>query len=151
MPSPPGADARRNAIRSRIQIDLAECIVNPHSIGDAYIRQHDIERVWSGHGTIEHALYPVTLSSDEVAFIRDKLLTFLSILVYIDAHVFLADVRTNVLGPTRSDGEHRYANSRLPFGEKEVPDLGSFMLRKRFLDEQYLFVPVRLGPLYTSH
>ncbi|KAF2687941.1 kinase-like protein [Lentithecium fluviatile CBS 122367] len=139
MPSSPVAEAR--SLRSRIQDDLAHHIVNPDSIGDAYIRASDVVRAWSGHGTIERALYPAVLNGAEVEFIRNHLLTFLSILVYIDAHDFLRDFRANVFDVFDDNGSLRYADSKLPLVEKDVPALGKFHLRKRFLDDQYLFIP----------
>lgn len=144
---PPNRVVERHAIRSRIQEYLARHVVNPDSIGDAYIRSQDVERAWSGHETIEHALYPAALSDPEVDFIREELLTFLSILVYIDAHDFLADFRTNIFDVLEDNGNLRYSDSKLPLKDKDVPALGNFVLRKRFLDEQYLFIPVTLSIL----
>lgn len=143
MPSIPVAEVRRQDVRSRIQEDLARHVQRSHSIGEAYIRFQDVERAWSGHQTIERALYPAELSPAEVELIRVKLLTFLSILVYIDAHDFLGDFQKNIFDVYETDGEHQYCNSKLPLKERDVPSLGNFVLRKRFLDEQYLFVPVR--------
>jgi hypothetical protein len=144
MPSHSTAEARSIVLRSRIQEDLARHVVKPGSIGDAYIRLQDVERAWSGHETIQQALYPADLSDAEVDLIRDQLLIFLSILVYIDAHEFLADFRKNILDVFDANGDHRYSNSNLPLQESDVPVVGNFVRQKRFLDEQYLFIPVGL-------
>jgi hypothetical protein len=143
MPSISVAEGR--ALRSRIQEDLARHVVNADSIGDAYIRSQDVERAWSGHETIEHALYPTVLTGSEVDIIRKQLLIFLSILVYIEAHDFLNDFRPNIF-----DALDKYSNCKLPLKDKDVPALGSFVLRKRFLDEQHLFIPVRLSAFGCS-
>lgn len=150
MPPPfQATEPRRVAYRDRIQDYLARSVVNPGGrLADAYIRSQDIEKAWSGLETIERVLSPTALSPAEIDFIRDKLLIFLSVLVYIDAHDFLNDFRTNFFFP---GGEWRYSNASLPLKDEDVPPLGSFILRKRFLDEQYLFIPVCAANFFSYH
>ncbi|KAF1963308.1 kinase-like protein [Byssothecium circinans] len=136
MPPSSAAEARR--LRARIQEHLAHHVVNPRKPSYAYIPYQHVERAWSGHDVIETALHSSHLSSAQVEEIRAKLLRFLSILVYIDAHDFLDNLSQQAF---KDNGTLRSRNCDLPLGEEDAPDLGAFMLRQRFLNEQYLFIP----------
>lgn len=107
----------------------------------AYIRIQDIEDAWSapGRDTIAKALYPAQLTSEYIAYVRKELLTFLSLLVWLDAHTQLDRFRDYLKD---SDGCEQCSNDKLPLQLKNVPDFGDLMFRRRFWREQFIFTPV---------
>ena len=140
MPPPTAtAEARRKEIKDY----LARHIVNSRKIADAYIRYQDVQYAWSGincKATISGALHPATPTETEIEVIRNQLLRFLSILVFIDAHEFLNDFRLHFFG---RNGEVLCSDSCLPLKDDDIPDFGDFAVGQRFRHEQYVFMPVR--------
>ncbi|KAF1846866.1 kinase-like protein [Cucurbitaria berberidis CBS 394.84] len=133
--------ASTKTLRAQIQDELARKIQNSDSIADAYIRYQDIRQAWSGHDTIQHALHPVRLSPADIDSIRDRLLEYLSILVYIGADEFLDNCRDYFFDV---QGNVLHDDSKLPVKEQQVPPVGSFHLRQRFFSDQFLFKPETL-------
>jgi hypothetical protein len=136
----PSIRATAKQARAEIQEHLARHLKNKDSPAEAYILYDDIQQAWSGRDTIQLVLAPAVLLPAEVDMIRERLLRFLSILVWLGAHEFLNDFRTNLL---HADGRLKYNDSVLPFKDAEVPPIGGFVIRQRFLNEQYIFIPVK--------
>ena len=134
-PNPATAKARRD----EIQEHLSRHVQNPDRLAESYIRYEDIKQAWSGKDTIPLVLFPAALSATEIESIQSKLLRFLSILVYLGAYDYLNDFRKNFL---KSNGDLVYDDTKLPIKDREVPPIGNFLIRQRFLYEQYLFTPV---------
>lgn len=125
--------------RRDIQDYLTGHLKNPHSLADAYVCYEDILEAWSGKGTIETVLFKAVLQPADIDTIHGRLLRFLSILVYIGANDFLSGPRSNFF---REDGEPVYDDKHLPAHHDEVPPIENFTMRTRFLNEQYIFLPV---------
>jgi hypothetical protein len=135
------------AARDRIKAHFVDCLViegekfpdASSEYSNAYIRIGDVEKAWSGEGTIERALYPNILDPVYVTFIQEKLLLFLSVLVWLDAHTHLNRFTSYVF---RDDGFPVCANEQMPLQRQEMPDLGDRTLQMRFYFEQFMFSPV---------
>jgi hypothetical protein len=135
------------AARNRIKAHLGDYWViegerfpdASNEYSNAYIRIEDVERAWSGEGIIERALYPNILQPVDMTSIREKLLLFLSVLVWLDAHTHLNRFRSYTF---RDDGSLLCANDQMPLQRQEIPDFGDETLQKRFYHEQFMFSPV---------
>jgi hypothetical protein len=125
--------------RTQIEEQLTRNIQNPNSFADAYIRIQDIRQAWSNDELTRHALRLSMLPSAEFQLIQDRLLRFISLLVYIGADDFLSDYRNHFYD---RNGDLIYEDSKLPLIEQDIPTLGSRKLRHQFLVYQFLFVPV---------
>ena len=113
----------------------------PDDYDRAYIKFQDIKEAWSLHGrdTIAKAFYPARLTSEYVVYVRENLLIFLSVLVWLDAHDQLDRFREYLKD---RNGYALCSNNQLPLKIENVPDFGNQTLRKRFWREQYIFTPV---------
>ncbi|KAH3951285.1 hypothetical protein HBH98_084360 [Parastagonospora nodorum] len=129
----PGREAR-----AEIKHCLIRYMKNPHSLDKAYVTYKDVSRAWSGRDAIQDVLHKTALLPWDIDKINRRLLRFLSILVYLDAHDFLDGPRSNFF---HDDGELIYNDAYLPAHDDEILPIESFTIRKQFLKEQYLFLP----------
>lgn len=134
-------------VRDDIRNHLAECLVTrgdkfPEASKEdkkAYFRIQDIKDAWSGRETIARALHPTTVSPDDAKFIQEKLLLFLSILVWMPAHKVLDQFRQYAYD---SKGDILCSNDQLPLEQDDVPDFGDLASSRQFYSYQFMFKPV---------
>lgn len=119
---------------------LARHIVNQEDDSKAYIRYADIREAWSGFHTIRNALHSANLVDDEIEEIRHNSLRFISILVYIGAWDVLYDFRAQFYD--EQGRKPLYKDCALPLKNDQVEFLSTSILRRHFLNQQYLFIPV---------
>ena len=133
---------RRDATLAQIHDNLAKHLVHPDNVSDAYIKFQDVGEAWSGYNTIQTALYPANLRSEEIKDIRSRRLKFISVLVWIEAHDVLHNFRAHFLNP---EGKLFHIDDQsLPLKNEDVGFINNFFRRSSFVTQQYLFIPV--GP-----
>lgn len=141
---------RRSLTRATIRAALHSNVVRksekyPHASSnpnDHYICSKAIRDAWHDPKAVRHVLFPADLDDALEPRIRSELLVYLSILVYIQADDFLNRFKFNFLD---RQGNLTRSDEQLPLVEDDVPDFNAVdneVLRFRFLNEQYIFMPV---------
>lgn len=148
----PDQDARRLAcqeLRADLRAKFKKHIVRKDerfpeaswSEDKQYIRWHDVASLWLPPETIRNVLFPSNPTLSEEILIREKLLKVLSILVYIKAHECLDSFKAHYISES---GRTRLSDAELPLQDASADRLLGLTaaLKEKFLQRQYLFVPV---------
>ena len=139
---------RRLRTRKQIRDSLASSIIcksketpdGPQDISNHFICHSAVTNAWKETKAVYDALYPAILSAKVEECIRDNLLVWLSILVYIQEDTYLDQFSDHFL---TGDNKLSRTDEELPLKDHEIPHFSPFS-RRAFLQEQYLFNPVRL-------
>ena len=132
-------EAKQELIRS-IGDELEKATNGPDEPGKLFICYSDVERIWADESKIETLLHPDELSQDVLAFIQQKMILILSILVMSGANLFFTQFRARLFD--RGSGNAFWTDDGVPFEEDQlgflVHDLG---LLRRFYLYQFRFKP----------